>query len=149
MHQIRDAFGVYHVLEILLKATDKPLTCVELYDDPDVKKFAPNVNKVSDYLGHMWRRGLLGRMPAAKQVGSQARWSYFWKNDTAVPNALLGPKAERPAPAPVQVPELPEDTTEQTTTSTEILSKPSIAISESGGVVVIDLPSLVITIKTK
>jgi hypothetical protein len=79
---LRNAFGIYHVLERLLKESDRPLTCVELFDFPEVQKLInekgqAGVNKVSDYLGHMFRRELLKRVPG--NVGS-ARFAYTWKN---------------------------------------------------------------------
>lgn len=135
--RIRDAFGIYHVLETQLKQSDRPLTCVELFDHPDVKRFADSVNRVSDYLGHMYRRGLLGREPAPKTTNSQAKWGYFWKNRAevvAAKTATSTPVSSEPTlPAPLR----------------KILSKPNIEISDNGGVVFIDLPELTITIRTK
>lgn len=134
--RIRDAFGIYHVLETQLKQAARPLTCVDLFDNPDVKKFADSVSRVSDYLGHMYRRGLLGREPAPKTLNSQARWGYFWKNRAEI-------EAAKPRPSPAPLPaELPAPLR-------KILSKPNIDISDNGGLVVIDLPELTITIRTK
>lgn len=135
--RIRDAFGIYHVLETQLKQASKPLTCVDLFDHPDVKKFADSVNRVSDYLGHMYRRGLLGREPAPKTTNSQARWGYFWKNR----NEIVAVKAPTPEPVSSES-ALPAPIR-------KILSKPNIEISDNGGVVYIDLPELTITIRTK
>ncbi len=47
--------GIYAILEKLLRATNenKPLTCTDLFDDPEVKKYADFPNRVSDYIGHM------------------------------------------------------------------------------------------------
>ncbi len=74
----RNAFGIYHVLERILKASPKPLTSVELFDSPDVRQFAEDVNQVSDYLGHMYRRDYLSRVPS-RGIG-QARYAYTWKH---------------------------------------------------------------------
>lgn len=134
--RIRDAFGIYHVLEAQLKQADRPLTCVDLFDHPDVKKFADSVNRVSDYLGHMYRRGLLGREPAPKTLNSQAKWGYFWKNRADVVAAKLATSAVSSGP------ELPAPIR-------KILSKPNIEISDNGSTVHIDLPELTITIRTK
>lgn len=134
--RIRDAFGIYHVLETQLKQAPQPLTCVDLFDHPDVKKFADSVNRVSDYLGHMYRRGLLGREPAPKTLNSQARWGYFWKNrdEVAPARAVTAPvRVQSELPAPLR----------------KILSKPNIEISDNGATVVIDLPELTITIRSK
>lgn len=135
--RIRDAFGIYHVLETLLKKSKEPRTCVDLFDHPDVKKFADSVNRVSDYLGHMYRRGLLGRVPAPKTLNSQARWAYFWKDRSEVTIE----EAPKPPVAPAPLPATDHPQT--------VLSKPNISITDDGGTVVIDLPQLTITIRSK
>lgn len=96
---IKSEFGIYRVLEKLLKETDVPLTCVDLFEKAEVRKYAADANKVSDYLGHMWRRGLLQRYHAAKTSTSLARYAYTWKtaqdeSDEAVPIAV--PKGAHP-----------------------------------------------------
>ena len=54
--------GIYAILEQLLRATSESLTCVDLFEKiPDVKRYAETPNRISDYVGHMWRRGLLQR----------------------------------------------------------------------------------------
>lgn len=139
--RIRDAFGIYHVLETILKRSDRPLTCVELYDNPDVRKFADSTGRVSDYLGHMYRQGLLGREPAPKTPNSQARWGYFWKNRSEVQPKVVqmtAPPANEPTSGGNVVP-----------LQRKVLSKPNIEISDNGGTVVIELAELTITIKTK
>jgi hypothetical protein len=132
--RIRDAFGIYHVLETLIKQSAQPLTCVELYDESDVKKFADSVNRVSDYLGHMYRQGLLGRVPAPKSPNSQARFAYYWKNRSEAAAAQAATATSEPA---------------LQRSPRTVLKKPSIEISEHGEAVVIDLAELVITIRTK
>lgn len=141
--RIRDAFGIYNVLETQLKRTDRPLTCVDLFDHPDVKKFADSVNRVSDYLGHMYRRGLLSREPALKTLNSQAKWGYFWKNRSEVDAFKAAIVASKATPEPIaSALELPAPLR-------KILSKPNIEITDNGGTVVIDLPELMITIRAK
>jgi hypothetical protein len=34
----RNAFGIYQAIEQLLKASDTPLTCVDLFDSPDIRQ---------------------------------------------------------------------------------------------------------------
>lgn len=67
---IRSIKEIYQVLEEHLRSSDKPLTCVDLMDIPDVRKAAvaeygkdirTATNKVSDALGLVWRRNLLTR----------------------------------------------------------------------------------------
>lgn len=49
-------FGLFQVLEQVLKEAEKPMTCNELFDDPRVKEYAKTANRVSDYLGGLFRR---------------------------------------------------------------------------------------------
>jgi hypothetical protein len=150
---IRTAFGIYHVLEVLLKETGQPLTCVDLYDKPEVRKFADSANRVSDYLGHMWRRELLDRVPAPKTVNSQARWAYIWKGKLGhkPPELVKLAKPEEatqdavPATQPEQLPTKVSAVAKSET----ILNKPEITITNNGELVTIDLPALTITIRTK
>lgn len=119
---IKSEFGIYRILERYLRETNEPLTCVELFDRPDVKKYAKNANKVSDYLGHMWRRDLLDRYPAPKTSTSLARWAYTWKNQDE--------QAEQIGPVPR-------------------LTKPRIQIDETDSGVTITFPAFVISIRSK
>jgi hypothetical protein len=150
---IRSAFGIYHVLEVLLRDTDHPMTCVELFDKPDVRQFAETANRVSDYLGHMWRRQLLDRVPAPKTSNSQARWAYIWKgklNEAAQKQVVSFTKTAVPPSArqgPVEV--APEVSGVVPSPEKSILSKPSIEITQNGETVTIDLPALSITIRMK
>lgn len=133
--RIRDAFGIYHQLELELKKSSRPLTCVDLFDVPEVRKHADSARRVSDYLGHMYRRGLLGREPVPKTINSQARWGYYWKDRSQVKD-LAAQKTE--------------EVMQSLMASTgKILSKPNIEVTDHGGTVIIELPQLTITIRTK
>jgi len=72
---IRSDKEIYQALEKRLRETPKPITCVDLMDDPEFRatamaEYGKDVrvatNKVSDALGLMWRRNLLVRFPRAK-----------------------------------------------------------------------------------
>ena len=67
MGTVRSEMTLYHVLERLLKETEQPVTCVDLYDHPEVSSIADTVNKVSDTLGHLWRKGYVQRHVAPKR----------------------------------------------------------------------------------
>lgn len=71
--------GLYEVLETLLRGADKPMTCVEMFDKQEVKDRAATANRVSDYLGHLWRRGKVTREPAPHIGGDASRWAYSWR----------------------------------------------------------------------
>lgn len=118
-------------LEAILREAPEPLDCNQLYDMQPIRNVAPSANRVSDYLGILFRRGLLSRV-ANERVsasGSRARWAYLWKNkempEWKVHKEVIDyrPKA--------------------------ILDRPSIYISEDGDNIHIELPHLSITIKKK
>lgn len=117
--------GLYRSLEEIFRRAKKPLTCNDIWDDhPVVRDFAASPNRVSDYMGNMWRRGLLSRLPVP-EPGRGPRWSYMWKDK--VPPALAAleyvPKA--------------------------IVERPNLIISEEGDQIQIDLKEVVILIRTR
>jgi hypothetical protein len=130
MNQQRSEEGLFDVLEKILKQSDQPLDCVEIYDQSlEVRNRAASPNRVSDYLGNMWRKGLLLRLPAPKGEGKKARWLYAWKGKA---------KAQKPDPSQgiafdhqVNV----------------LLNKPKLQIEEDGKMVTINLPGILITIQ--
>lgn len=122
--------GLFQVLELELKKAKEPLDCVTLFDRPSIREHAESVNRVSDYLGHLWRKGLVVRLPAPQSDESRARWAYVWKG-----------RALRPAP--------PQAAAEYARTPNTLLSKPSIEITEHGDVITIELPQLQIVIRPK
>lgn len=127
---IKSEFGIYKVLENHLRKTDKPLTCVDLYDKNDTKKFAKDANKVSDYLGHMWRRGLLNRFFAPKTDTSFARYAYTWKTE--------GEEAHDDArPVPPR------------SFSRANGSRPRVEVNEEDGAVTISFDTFVVVVKQK
>lgn len=127
----RNAFGIYHILKQHLEAAARPLTCVDLYDEADVRGLVDDANRVSDYLGHMYRRGLLSRHPAPKDGTSMARFAYSWKN----------PKLK----APVQRNVAPRLQLVERASS----AKPNVSIEQIEGGVKVDLSDFTITIKSK
>lgn len=82
---IRSERNIYQLLEKYLRATEQPLTCVDLMEIDAIKYEAEKefgrdsaTNKLSDTLGFMWRRELLTRYPAPKTETSFARYAYTW-----------------------------------------------------------------------
>lgn len=117
--------GLFPVLEAALKAASEPLDCHSLFERPEIRSHAPTVNRVSDYLGHMWRKGQVVRLPAPKIGSSRARWLYQWKGEKG------------PAMHGVEY-------------SPHILAdRPTMLITEEGGAVKIELPNLIIVIQQK
>jgi hypothetical protein len=126
-------FGLFPALEAVLKAASEPLDCQALYDMPEIRKHAASVNRVSDYLGGLWRKGLVVRLPAPKTDNSRSRWMYQWKGDR-------GPKLRGGSTT----------LTEGIEYTPRILAdRPSVLITEEGSTITLELPNLIVVIKTK
>lgn len=118
--------GLFPALEKVLKASAVPLDCQTLYDMPEIKMHAASVNRVSDYLGGLWRKGVVFRVPAPKMEGTRARWLYEWKGNR-------GPKLH--------------DAIEYTPRI--LADRPTVLITEEGNVITIEMPHLIISIRQK
>lgn len=116
--------GLYRLLETLLRKAKTPMNCNELFDNQEVREYAASPNRVSDYLGNMWRRGLLQRVPET-EPGRGPRWRYIWK-DKVPPG--LGAISYLPTP---------------------IVDRPGMLISEEGDRIQIDLKEIVIIIQQR
>ena len=117
--------GLFPALEAALKAASKPMDCHELFDIAEVKKFAASANRVSDYLGGMWRKGEVVRLPAPKDANSRSRWMYEWKGQKGP--AIYGTEY----------------------TPKVLADRPSVLITEEGNVITMEFPNLVISIRQK
>lgn len=83
--------GIYAVLEKHLRKAKKPLTCVDMLDHSDVRKFTEDTNRISNYLGHMWRKKLLKRHIAPPSELSMARFAYTWEPEQVEARPVEGP----------------------------------------------------------
>lgn len=128
---LRNEHGLFGALETELRKAKEPLDCATLFDRESVRQHAETVNRVSDYLGHMWRKGLALRLPAPRLEGTRARWLYVWKNK---------------GPVSKTVPDM-STAIEFHPTVDAMLSRPGLDITEEDGTVVITLPSITITIR--
>lgn len=117
--------GLFPALEAALKAAGEPMDCQTLYDMPSIKAHAASVNRVSDYLGGLWRKGRVVRLPAPKTDTSRSRWMYEWKGQKGP--AIYGTEY----------------------TPRILADRPALLITEAGSVITIDLPNLVISIRQK
>lgn len=129
----RSEEGLFEVLEKELRAADEPMDCNMLFDLASVRSHAASANRVSDYLGNLWRKGSVLRLPAPKGDNNKARWMYVWKDK--------GPK-KTPKPDVSQA--FAYDDKVNT-----ILHKPNLTISEDGRRVLIDTPAMSIVIELK
>lgn len=119
--------GLFPALEAALKAASEPLDAQALYDKPEIKEFAASVNRVSDYLGGLWRKGLVVRLAAPKIGNSRSRWVYEWKGQK-------GPKIYNHA---------------LEYTPKVLADRPSVLITEEGNVITMEFPNLIISIRQK
>lgn len=88
--------GIYQLLEdALRKAGDDPQTCTDLYERPEIRPLVRDANRVSDYLGHMWRRGLLQRWYAPKDLSQRNRYAYTWKKSNDEPTPVIEKRIKR------------------------------------------------------
>ncbi|MDP2371895.1 hypothetical protein [Rhodoferax sp.] len=119
--------GLFPALETALKAASVPMDCQTLFDQPEIRKRAASVNRVSDYLGGLWRKGLVVRTAAPLSANSRARWEYTWKGQK-------GPKiydhAQEYAPR-------------------VLADRPTCLITEEGNVITMEFPNLIISIRQK
>lgn len=118
--------GLYKALEQALRASKEPMDCTQLFDKPEIREHAASANRVSDYLGNLWRRGVVTRLPN-DGAHSKARWSYQWK---------ANPLSPKPEGAVDYVPRL-------------LIDRPTVVITEEGKTIHIEMPNLTILIKQK
>lgn len=116
--------GLYRALEKVLREADEFMDCHQLYEHKDVQEHAASANRVSDYLGNMWRKGLLSRLPTTAP-GSRSRWMYLWKDKTPPQLVTVQP------------------------TSKLLVDRPTVVITEEGKTIQIEMPELTILIRQK
>ncbi|HOE41832.1 MAG TPA: hypothetical protein PLB25_09425 [Rhodoferax sp.] len=117
--------GLIPALETALQAATTALDCAQLFDMPEIKAHAASVTRVSDYLGNLWRRGLVERLRGAKKADGRTRWMYQWRGNR-MPSAesiMYSPKV--------------------------LTDRPSMLITEEGGIMTIEMANLVISIRQK
>lgn len=78
--------SVYIKLEKALKQAKQPLTCIDLFDKPEIRSSVKDTDQVSNHLGYMFRRGLLTRVPAPRAGVKTARYAYSWRSDADKPS---------------------------------------------------------------
>lgn len=116
--------GLYQLLEKILFSAEEPLDAVQIYDMPEVRKLAPSANRVSDYLGNIWRKGLVSRVPAGGE-GRGPRWKYAWKSKVPLKEKSIE-----------YAPKL-------------LVNRPTVVITEEGLTMQIEMPELSIIIRQK
>lgn len=95
MKQITD--GVIKVIVDQLNASETPMNCYDLFAIEEVAKLAPSAALVSNYLGYMWRKGLLQRHLTPKATDStRVRYAYELNPNSTRVKTLLGAGATEP-----------------------------------------------------
>lgn len=119
---------LYPALEAVLREATEPLDCNQLFDLPQIKAIAPSVNRVSDYLSVMFRKGFVSRVAADPDSSgrSRTRWAYIWRKKDK--DWLEPPTAQVYKPK-------------------TIADRPNLYVAEDGEFISIELPGFSITIK--
>lgn len=117
--------GLFPALEAALKAASEPLDCQTLFERPEIREHAASANRVSDYLGGLWRKGLVVRLPAPRTENNRSRWMYEWKGHKG------------PAMHGIEY------------TPRILADRPTVLITEEGNVITIEMPNLLISIRQK
>lgn len=120
---------LYPAIEAVLKVAESPLTCHQIYDVSDVRRHAPSVNRVSDYLSVLFRKGKVSRVQVPPETGTRARYAYLWK--------------EKKLPEWLDQPDV------QTYQPKVLVDRPNLYITDGGEFIKIELPSFSVTIKAK
>ena len=125
--------GIYQLIEDKLRATKEPMTCVDLWEFQEIKELARDANRVSDYLGHMWRKGLIQRWYSnAVDLKQKSRFAYTWKT----PEEVEYTEAESPK-------------IERLNIIRNKYTKPHVTITEDDASVTLDFEQFTITIQRK
>lgn len=119
--------GLFPALEAALKAASEPLDAQAFFDMPSVREHAASASRVSDYLGNLWRKNLVVRLPAPKLGNSRSRWLYEWKGQKG-PKIFDGAIEYAPR---------------------VLADRPSVLITEEGNVMTLEFPNLTIQIRQK
>lgn len=127
----RSESGLFYALEKVLRGASEPLTCHQIFDDnAEIRTLAKTANRVSDYLGNLWRKGAVSRVPAPSMPNSSARWAYTWneRNKAAAHD------------------EQAQDFVKSFSGDTPVFRKANLEIFDNGRTVKIELPNFTITI---
>lgn len=120
---------IYKILERHIKESDQPVSCSDLWERLDVRENAKSPEKVSDFLGLMWRKGLLQRWNTPLTSTSRSRYAYSWHDD----------KEESPTPLDKSAPRLVNSTRRKST----------VTITEIDDRVILDFDHFTMTIQAK
>ena len=125
---VRSSNEIYRIIEELLKkAGDQPQTCVDIYEDKRVRAMFDSANGISDFLGHLWRRGKIQRW-YTNSTTQRARYGYTWKEEEGNTD-------------PVKI--------EPLHVVRNDVVKPKVTITEENNRIVLDFPQFTIIVQSK
>lgn len=127
---IKSDAAIYKIIEQHLKASKDPLSSTDLWAHDDVRANARSPEKVSDYLGLMWRRGILQRWHTPKTSASRALYAYSWNTDE--------PARHEPVVALKPLSAVPQT-----------YKKSNVVITEEENRIVLDFDKFTLTIQAK
>lgn len=156
---------IFDVIRNAAAATARPLTATMLYKRADIKKFAENVDKVSNALGTLYRSGTLKRVAAPASPDSRAKFAYLLTGAARTKGAAKPPSPPALRATRAAAVAKPERKKKQKKQMTRVKRaarmsarseaafpiamrglKPSVRIHQSGDDVVVDMPKMRIVI---
>ena len=127
--------SLFELLEEILKGADQPLTCIKIYERQDVRALTASSNRVSDYLGALWRKGKATRSVAIPDKNDGSRWAYSWrhtmKEDKPGFDNVVQLVHEGPPRAKL------------------LADKPNVTVNELDGAITIEFAGFVVTVRPK
>lgn len=129
---IKSELLIYKIIEKYLRGSTEPMSCIDLWEHVEVRQNAISPEKVSDYLGLMWRRDLIMRWNTPVTSTSKSRYAYTWRDEK---------DADKPTPVgtPSKAPRL---------VSTGH-KKANVTVTEDGDRLILDFDKFTMTIQAK
>jgi hypothetical protein len=125
------------------------LTSVELFDYPEIRKHATDINAVSDYCGHFYRRGFLSRVSVRGPGKAKYAYSFKGKSLDVLPQA----REAQPRFAPKIVKTDPKAVEEVRKMQREVEvaapRKAELSVSQEGDTLVLETPTMTLRITTR
>ena len=127
----RNEQGLFGALERELRKAKDPIDCVTLFEKPSIREHAATANRVADYLGNMWRKGRVLRLPAPRLADTRSRWLYMWKDKGPAKKPVVDLSTAIEFDANVD----------------NVINRPNMSVTEEGDTVVITLREITIRIE--
>ncbi len=90
MNQIEQSAKLYSAINSALQVSKEPLCALDLYDIPDVRKFAKDANQISTYLSNLYKAKGVGRVRFTHPKARAVRFAYSM--DKTLPTVNVAPR---------------------------------------------------------